>query len=74
MTVSTIAVPAVRTCACPLCEAPAGRPCQDKPSGDHLARFVDAYTAGRLTRQYMAAVVGELVIVDVCAVVTEVAR
>ena len=71
---STITAPAVRTRQCPLCEAPAGEPCQPKPSGDHLARYLDAYTAGQLTREYMAMVLGELVVIDRCAIVTEVAR
>ena len=61
--------PAVRGTACPLCETPAGRPCQDKPSGDHLARYLDAFTAGQLTRAYMAMVLGELVVVDACVVI-----
>ena len=69
-TASTIAAPAVRTRTCPLCEAPAGEACQPKPSGDHLARYLDAYTAGQLTKAYMARVLGELVVVDACAVIT----
>jgi hypothetical protein len=48
---------------------PAGRPCQDKPEGDHLARYLDAYTAGKLTRAYMAMVLGEMVVIDVCVVI-----
>jgi hypothetical protein len=48
---------------CPLCEAPPGVPCSSGPSGDHLARYLDAYTADRLTRDFMAAVLGELVVV-----------
>lgn len=60
---------APRGCACPLCEAPAGEPCQPKPAADHLARYLDAYTAGQLTRAYMAKVVGELVVIDECAVI-----
>lgn len=56
---------------CPLCETPPGVPCQPKPAGDHLARYLDAYTAGQLTRAYMAMVVGELVVVDTCAVIGE---
>lgn len=77
MTAATSAAPAARTVRarqCPLCETPAGQPCQDKPSGDHLARYLDAYTAGQLTKAYMALVLGELVVVDVCAIVMEVAR
>lgn len=66
---SAPAQPAVRGRACPLCETPEGRPCQDKPSGDHLARYLDAFTAGQLTRAYMAMVLGELVVVDACVVV-----
>jgi hypothetical protein len=53
---------AARSRQCPLCEAAPGAPCQAKPAGDHLARYLDAYTAGELSRAYMAAVLGELVI------------
>ena len=60
----------VRARECPLCEAPAGEPCQPKPAGDHLARYLDAATAGQLTRAYMLMVLGELVVIDTCAVVT----
>jgi hypothetical protein len=59
---------------CPLCEAPPGVPCQSKPPGDHLARYLDAYTAGQLTRAYMAAVVGELVVIDRAVIVRDGAR
>ena len=48
---------------CPLCEAQPGTACRLIPSGDHLARYLDAYTAGQLTRDFMAAVLGELVVV-----------
>jgi hypothetical protein len=71
MTVNqTMAAPAVRARQCPLCEAPEGRPCQDKPAGDHLARYLDAYAAGQLTKAYMGAVLGEFVVIDRCAVVS----
>jgi hypothetical protein len=60
----------VRSRVCPLCETPAGQPCQLKPEGDHLARYLDAYTAGQLTKAYMAMTVGELVVLDDCAIVT----
>ena len=69
MTVNTITAPAVRTRQCPLCETPPGEACQPKPSGDHLARYLDAYTAGHLTKAYMAMVLGELVVLDGCAVI-----
>jgi hypothetical protein len=55
---------AARARPCPLCEAPPGAPCQAKPEADHLARYLDAYVAGKLSRAYMAAVVGELVVID----------
>jgi hypothetical protein len=61
--------PAVRARTCPLCCTPAGEPCQPKPVGDHLARYLDSFTAGHLTRQYMAVVLGELVVVDTCVVI-----
>ena len=70
MTVNTITAPAVRARQCPLCETPPGEPCQPKPSGDHLARYLDAYTAGQLTKAYMAMVLGELVVIDACTVIT----
>lgn len=63
------AVAAVRARVCPLCEAPAGQPCDPKPAADHLARWLDAYTAGQLSRAYMARTVGELIVIDTCSVV-----
>jgi hypothetical protein len=57
------AAAAARARRCGLCQAPPAQPCQAKPTGDHLARYLDAYTAGRLTREYMAAVLGELVVI-----------
>jgi len=71
MTVNTTSqtVTAARGRGCPLCQASPGEPCQLKPAGDHLARYLDAYTAGQLTRVYMAMVLGELVVLDDCAIV-----
>jgi len=54
---------AARDRKCPLCGAKPRRPCQRKPPADHLARYLDAYTAGKLTRAYMARVLGELVVI-----------
>jgi hypothetical protein len=65
---------AARARRCPLCEAAPGTPCQGKPAGDHLARYLDAYTAGQLSRAYMAAVVGELVVIDRAVIVRDGAR
>jgi hypothetical protein len=68
------AAQAARARQCPLCRTSPGTPCQAKPPGDHLARYLDAYTAGQLTRAYMAAVVGELVVIDRAAIVPDGAR
>jgi hypothetical protein len=57
------AAQATRCRQCPLCRAGPGVPCQAKPAGDHLARYLDAYSAGQLTREYMAAVLDELVVI-----------
>jgi len=65
----TTAPQAARGRQCPLCDTLPGEPCQLKPAGDHLARYLDAYTAGQLTREYMAAVVGELITVDACMLI-----
>jgi hypothetical protein len=40
-----------------------GHACQAKRLGDHLARYLDAHTAGELPRAYMAAVIAELVVI-----------
>jgi hypothetical protein len=61
---------AVRARVCPLCNTPPVVPCQLKPEGDHLARYLDAYTTGQLTKAYMAKALGELVVIDACAVIT----
>jgi hypothetical protein len=68
------AAQAARARHCPLCEAPPGAPCQAKPEADHLARYLDAYTAGELTRAYLRAVVGELVVIDRCVMISAGAR
>jgi hypothetical protein len=54
---------AARARKCPLCRRRPGRPCQAKPEADHLARYLDACTAGQLSRAYLATVVGELVVI-----------
>jgi hypothetical protein len=68
------AAQAARGRRCPLCGAKPHRPCQRKPAGDHLARYLDAYTAGQLTRAYMARVLGELVVITRRAVIADVSR
>jgi hypothetical protein len=59
---------------CPLCGRRPHRPCQRKPAADHLARYLDAYTAGQLSRAYMAMVLGELVVIHHGAMVRDGAR
>jgi hypothetical protein len=71
---SVTAPQAARARRCPLCEAAPGTPCQAKPEGDHLARYLDAYTAGQLTREYMTVVVGELVVITPCQIIPGGAR
>lgn len=61
---------AARDRKCPLCGAKPRRPCQRKPSADHLARYLDALTAGKLTRAYMSMVLGELVVIHHGAMVS----
>jgi len=68
------ATQAARARQCPLCQAAPGTPCQAKPPGDHLARYLDAYTAGQLTRAYTAAVLGELVVITRSTIVQDGAR
>ena len=65
---------AARDRQCPLCGKRPGRPCQRKPSADHLARYLDALTAGKLSRAYMAMVLGELVVIHHGAMVRDGAR
>ena len=60
---------AARARRCPLCQAAPSIPCQAAPAADHLARYLDALTAGQLTRAYMAAVVGELVVITRCQII-----
>ena len=54
---------AARARQCPLCWAQSGTPCQRKPEGDHLARYLDAYTAGQCSRAYLTMVLAELVVI-----------
>ena len=69
-TIASLAADAARGHRCPLCATSAGQPCQPKPAGDHLARYLDAYTAGQVSRGYMTLVLGDLIVIDACAVIT----
>ena len=68
------AAQAARARQCPLCETLPGVPCQAKPAGDHLARYLDTYTAGQLTRAYLEAVLAELVVITRWRIVEDGAR
>lgn len=61
---------AARARTCPLCGTAAGQPCQPRPAGDHLARYLDAYTAGQLTREYMAMTLGEYALEKIDGIVS----
>jgi len=77
MTVNTTtgtAAQAARERKCPLCGRRPHRPCQRKPQGDHLARYLDAFTAGQLGRPYLAMVLGEMVVIHHGAMVRDGAR
>ena len=60
---------AARARCCPLCQAAPSIPCQAAPAADHLARYLDALTAGQLTRAYMAMTLGELVVIHHAAMI-----
>jgi hypothetical protein len=77
MTVNTTTVTAAQSARdrrCPLCGRRPGRPCQRKPAGDHLARHLDAYTAGQLSHAYIAMTLGELVVIHDAALIPAGAR
>ena len=61
----------VRRAACPLCGARAYGPCQVRPAADHLARWLAAYTARRITRDQITAEVVRLVVVTKWCVIPE---
>jgi hypothetical protein len=65
---------AARLRRCPICDTRPGTPCQAKPAADHLGRFLDAYTAGQLSREYLSAVVGELVVITTAQLIPGGAR
>ena len=64
-------VGAVRRVACPLCGARAYGPCRLRPPGDHLARWLAAYAARRITRDQITAEVVRLVVVTKWCVIAE---
>jgi hypothetical protein len=62
---------AVRKTPCTLCSAVAGTPCQRQPAADHLARWLTAYTAGKVTRAELAEVFAQVVILTKWQIVEE---
>jgi hypothetical protein len=60
---------AVRSTRCELCGARPARPCTAK--GDHVRRWLEAYTARVITRDQLHAVIVRLVIVTRWTVVPE---
>ena len=61
----------VRQLPCTLCWARSGTPCQRRPVADHLQRWLDAYTAGQVTKDDLGAVFGQVVVVTRWQVVPE---
>jgi hypothetical protein len=66
-------VAAARLLPCSLCWAPAGAPCQRAPEGDHLARYLDAYRNGRISRPDMTAVFAAAEVITTYRIVPAVA-
>ena len=72
-TVTRTVTPAetVRRLPCGLCWARSGTPCQRHPVADHLQRWLDAYSAGQVTKADLAVVFGQIVVVTRWQVVPE---
>jgi hypothetical protein len=63
---------AVRSVRCQLCRARPAAACT--PRGDHLARWLAASSAGRITRDALKAAIVRLVVVTRWCVVTDAAE
>ena len=62
---------AVRLGSCPLCGARPYHVCQVSPPGDHLARHLAAFDAGRVSRDDVKTAIGALVVISPAAIVPE---
>jgi len=62
---------AVRRTRCTLCGAPPLEVCQRRPRAEHLQRWLDAYQAGRITRDQLGEVFGHVVVLTRWQVVPE---
>ena len=70
-TMPQLPVQAVRMARCGLCPARPGQPCQAQPPGDHLSRWLSAYRAGHISRDELAQVFSELVVLTKFQVVPD---
>lgn len=62
----------VRQVSCPLCWARPAEPCQEYyPPGNHLARWLTACAAGRVTRSQLTVMIGRLTVVTRRAIVCD---
>jgi hypothetical protein len=61
---------AVRAGNCPLCTAPAGAWCSPSPASDHLARWLDAYRAGRISRDDLKTAISGLTVITTAQLIT----
>ena len=66
-----VAQQTVRHLVCELCQAPPDVRCT--PDGDHLARWIGAYTAGLLSHADMAALFARVIVITKRRVVPEIA-
>ena len=67
--IAATAAQVVRNEPCSRCGEPAGTACQTQPSADHARRWLDAYTAGLITRDQVADVITDLVVLTEWALV-----
>lgn len=70
-TVRALVTGSVRCAPCPFCDAQVPGPCQLWPPADHLARWLAAEAAGRITRDDLIAAIGGLDVIAVHALVAE---
>jgi hypothetical protein len=74
MTISHTSSPpgTARALRCTRCWAPPGQPCQRRPAGDHLQRWLDAYRAGAVTKAELAAALVRLDVITTWSVIPDV--
>ncbi len=66
-----VVIGGVRRNVCTRCGARTYGPCQVSPPGDCLARWLRAYSPGRITRADLIAAIGGLVIITAAQLVEE---